>query len=384
MSKKGIAAYGKKGAIGLISVALVLGGFLQACSKGKSAQVPRKPAVPVTVEPVTEKAVPVQLTAIGNVEAIATIQVRSQAGGILQKVHFKEGQDVAKGALLFTIDPRPYEAQVKQAEANLARDRAQMENAFEEARRYEELVKKGYVAREQYERFRTNAIAYEATVNADRAMLENARLQLKYCYIYAPVSGRTGSLLADEGNLIKANADSAMVVINQIQPIYVTFSVPEQKLSHIKKQMAEGRLKVGAFLSREDRTPAEGLLTFVDNAVDLATGTIRLKGTFPNTDRRLWPGQFVNTVLTLRTISNATVVPSQAVQTGQQGQFVFTVKPDSTVELRPVITGLSHEGFTLIEKGLQPGEKVVTDGQMRLVPGAKIEIKEAKKEDKKT
>ncbi len=359
-------------------VALALSAVLLAsCTKGGPAAPPKRPPAAVTVGTVTQKTVPVQLTAIGNVEAVSTIQVKSQIGGVLQKAHFTEGQDVAKGALLFTIDPRPYEAQVKQAEANLARDSAQMDNARKDANRYEELVQKGYVAREQYEQYLTNATALAATVAADQALLDNARLQLKYCSIYSPISGRTGSLLANEGNLIKANADTAMVVINQIQPIYVTFSVPEHSLSEIKKYAAAGRLKVQAYFSKEDDAPEEGLFSFVDNAVDLSTGTIKLKGTFSNARKKLWPGQFVTAVLTLTELPGALLVPTAAIQTGQEGQYVFVVRNDNTVDSRPVSAGMTVGNETVIGKGLNPGETVVTDGQLQLVPGATVEIKNA-------
>ena len=348
--------------------------FFSAC--GGKEQPPQKPPVPVTAGTVIQKTVPVQIQAIGNVEAYSTVSVKSQIGGILNRVHFKEGQDVRKGDILFTIDPRPYEAALKQAEANLAKDNAQLENAREEVRRYAELVKKGYVAQQQYDQIRTNAATFEATVNADKAVVENARLQLKYCYIYSPINGRTGNLISNEGNLIKANADTSMVVINQIQPIYVTFSVPEQNLSEMKKYMAEGKLKIEAFLSKEDMKPEQGVLTFIDNSVDMATGTIKLKGTFANKGKRLWPGQFVNAVLTLTLQPDAIVVPSQSIQTGQKGQYVFIIKNDLTVEDRPIIVGRTLNSGTVIEKGLQSGEKVVTDGQLRLVPGAKIQIKD--------
>ncbi len=368
-------ACGKRKALLAVNIIALSAAFVSSCANGNSSQPPKKPLVPVSVAAVAQKTVPVQLTAIGNIEAVSTIQVKSQIGGTLQKVHFKEGQDVARGALLFTIDPRQYEAQVKQAEANLAKDRAQMENARKDAARYEELVEKGYVAREQYEQYRTNAAALEATVNADNAILENARLQLKYCYIYSPIGGRTGNLIVHEGNLVKASADTAMVVINQIQPINVTFSVPEQKLAEIKKYMSEGKITVEAYTSKEDKTPEQGVLAFVDNAVDPTTGTIKLKGTFPNEQRRLWPGEFVNVALTLTNRSNALLVPTSAVQTGQSGQFVFVVKPDNTVESRPVVGSLAVEDNTVIDKGLSAGETVVTDGQVRLIPGAKVEVR---------
>jgi multidrug efflux system membrane fusion protein len=348
--------------------------FIPACS-GKPAQAPPRPPVPVMEGTVVQKTVPVQIRAIGNVEAYSTISVKSQIGGILTNVHFREGQDVGKGALLFTIDPRPYEAALKQAEANLAKDSAQFKNARVEVTRYEELVKKGYVAQEQYDQIRTNSDALEATVNADKAQVENARLQLKYCYIYSPISGRTGNLMANQGNLIKANADTAMVVVNQIQPIYVTFSVPEQYLNEIKKYMTAGKLAVDAFISKGDIKPEHGILTFVDNTVDTATGTIKLKGTFVNKDKRLWPGQFVDVFLTLTAQPDAIVVPSEAIQVGQSGTYVFVIKKDLTAEARPVVVDRSLDGESVIAKGLQAGENVVTDGQLRLVPGAKVEIK---------
>jgi multidrug efflux system membrane fusion protein len=362
-------------------VSIVVTVFLFACSK-KSGPPPRMEKVPVTAATVIQKAVPIQLRAIGNVEAYSTISVKSQIEGVLTRVHFKEGQYVNKGDIIFTIDPRPYEAALKQAEANLAKDNAQLENAQKEASRYEDLVKKGYVAQEQYDQIRTNAAALEATVNADKALVENARLQLKYCYIYSPINGRTGNLIANEGNLIKANADNPMVTINQIQPIYVTFSVPEQYLNEIKKYMAAKKLNVKAFISKEDVMPEQGVLTFIDNTVDMATGTIKLKGTFTNKGKRLWPGQFVNVLLTLTMQPDAIVVPSQAVQAGQSGVYVFVIKSDLTVESRPVVVDRSLDGESVIEKGLQPGEKVVTDGQLRLVPGAKVEIKTSTENNK--
>jgi membrane fusion protein, multidrug efflux system len=348
--------------------------ILCACA-GKS-QPTQKPPVPVTAAMAVQKTVPVQLSAIGNVEAYSTVSVKSQIGGVLTRVHFREGQDVNKGDLLFTIDPRPYEAALRQAEANLAKDNAQLANSRKEVQRYAELVKKGYVAQEQYDQISTNAASFEAIVNADMAIVENARLQLKYCYIYSPLSGRTGNLMANEGNLIKANADTAIVVINQVQPIYVTFSVPEQSLSEIKRYMSEAKLRVEAILSKEDEKPEQGVLTFIDNAVDLTTGTIKLKGTFANKGKRLWPGQFVNAVLTLTSQPDAIVVPSQAIQSGQEGQYVFVIKDDLTVENRSVTAGRTLNSETVIEKGLQAGEKIVTDGQLRLVPGAKIQVKE--------
>ena len=349
--------------------------FFTACSGGEPKQPLKKEVVPVVVGSVTKKTVPVEIFATGNIEADNTVMVKAQIGGELSKVYFKEGQDVNKGDLIFLIDPRPFEDLIKQAEANLAKDTAHMENAQTEVRRYAELWGKGFVSKEQYDLVRTNANALEASVRANKALLENARLQLSYCYIHSPITGRTGSLLVDQGNLIKANADNPMVIINQIQPINVTFSVPEQYLPKIKKYIATKKLKVEAFTPQEEKSPVEGVLTFIDNTVDISTGTIKLKGTFANKEKRLWPGQFVNVVLTLSIQPDAVVVPSRAIQTGQAGEYVFVVKNDLTVESRPVTVDRTMNGEAVIQKGLAPGEKIVTDGQLRLIPGVKVVIK---------
>lgn len=359
-----------------ICAALLLAGLLiSGCSKGKPGQAPPKMAVPVAAGTAVRETVPVEIKAIGNIEAYSTVAVKSQIGGELIKVHFTEGHDVNKGDLLFTIDPRPYEASLRQAEANLAKDAAQMENAKEEERRYSELVGKGYVSRSQYDQARTTAAALEAAANADKAVAENARLQLSYCFIHSPISGRTGSIMSDTGNIIKANADTPMIVINQIRPVYASFSVPEQRLAEVKKYMTTEKVKVSALIGKDEENPVNGFLTFVDNAVDAATGTIKLRATFMNDKKRLWPGQFVNLVMTLTMQPNAIVVSSPAVQTGQGGQYVFVIKDDLSVELRPVVVGRTFGNMTVVEKGLQAGEKVVTDGHLRLVQGAKVEIK---------
>ena len=237
------------------------------------------------------------------------------------------------------------------------------------------MVQKEFVSREQYEQAGATAEALQATVQADEKSVESARLQVSYCFIHAPLTGRTGNLLADQGNLIKADADKAMVVINQVQPIYVSFSVPEQYLPDIKKYLAAGKIKVEAIIANDEKQPAEGILTFINNTVDIATGTILLKATFDNQDKSLWPGQFVNTVMTLTTEPNMVVVPSQAIQTGQAGPVCLCVKPDLTAETRPVVVGRSMDGEVVVKQGLKAGEMVVTDGQLRLVPGAKVEVK---------
>lgn len=337
-------------------------------------------AVPVLVATATQKSIPLQIRAVGNAEAYATVSVKSQVTGVLQQAHFKEGQDVKKGQLLFTIDPRPLEATLKQAEATLARDTAQLQNAREQARRYAELVEKQYVSREQYDQIRTNADALESTVAAAKAALENARVQLSYCYIYSPMEGRVGTLLVNEGNLVRVNDGAPLVVINQVSPINVSFSVPEQHLIELKRYMGRGQLQVDAGFNADDGRPERGKLEFVDNAVDRATGTVKLKAVFANKQRRLWPGLFVNVALTLADEKGVVVVPSEAVQIGPDGQHVFVVKEDRRVEVRPVTLGRTIEGEAVIAKGLAAGEQVVREGQFLLGPGSRIEIREPTKE----
>lgn len=332
-------------------------------------------AVPVVVATVEQKAVPMQLRAIGTVEAYNTVEVKARIAGELTAVHFTEGQEVRKGDLLFNIDQRPFEADLARAEGNLAKSEAQLANAEAEAARYERLMKEGVVAREGYEQRRTAMEALRATVQADRAAVEQARVQLNYTSIRAPIDGRTGSRKVDKGNIVKANDDPALVVINQVQPIYAAFALPEQYLDEVRRRMRQGRLTVTAAVPKTEEAVATGTLSFVDNTIDNQTGTITMKATFPNAEKRLWPGQFVDVVITLSERPNAVLAPTRALQTSQQGQFVFVIKPDMTAEQRPVRAGGTVADSTIIEEGLRPGEKVVTEGQIRLVPGAKVEIK---------
>lgn len=354
----------------LLAPALSLLLSLAACS-AQEQKPKEKPAAPVNVAEVRLADLPVELHAIGNVEPYATVSVKSMVAGTVTRVHFREGQDVAKGALLFTIDPRPFEAALSQARANLARDLAVAANAAEQARRYQGLVADGIVTREQYDQLKANADALSASVAADRAAVDAAKLQLSYCYIRSPMAGRTGNLAVHAGNLVKANDTPALVTINQVTPLYATFSLPEKELARVKARMA-GKLPVQATIPDASSPSEEGVVTFLDNGVDQATGTIRLKGTFANRERRLWPGQFVNLSLTMEVKKRVPVVPTRAIQTGQQGEFVFLVKGDSTVEVRQVTPGAARDGVTVIEKGLLPGDTVVTDGQLRLVPGGKV------------
>lgn len=331
-------------------------------------------AVPVVVAKASQRDMPVQVTAIGNVQAYSTVTVKSLVDGEIQKAYFTEGQDVRKGDLLFTIDARPFQAALHQSEAKLAQDQAQAEYAKAEAKRYTELEKEGIVSQIQFEQFSSNAQALDAAVRADQAAVENAKIMLGYCSISSPIDGRTGSLLVHPGNLVKTN-DTSLVVINQVSPIYVDFSVPEQDLPQVKQHQQQGKLRVLAYPSGDKANASKGNLTFINNTVDANTGTIELKGTFQNSDRKLWPGQFVNVVVDLTVQRNATVVPSQAVQNGEQGQYVYVVKPDHTADFRPVTVGNTLEGVTIVDKGVQPGETVVTNGQLRLYPGAKVSLK---------
>jgi membrane fusion protein, multidrug efflux system len=368
-----MAHKGTGGRLLLPAICLFPALLLGAC--GTKKETPKqKPPVPVAVAVAGEKSVPVQIRAIGNVEAYNSVAIKSQVSGIVAKVHFREGQDVKKGDLLFTIDPRPFESALKQAEALLARDAALARNAQEQARRYGSLLKDGIVTQEQYDQYRTSADSYEASIAADRASIENAKIQLGYCYIRSPITGRTGNLAVNVGNMVKANDLPVLVTINQISPIYATFTVPERDMVQIRRHQGKG-LQVAAFVTGDDKGEA-GAISFLDNAVDTATGTIKLKGTFPNAGRRLWPGQFANVVITLTTLDKAVVVPAQAIQTGQQGQYVFVVKSDQTVEQRPVTVGVPFGSEIVITQGVTAGESVVTDGQVRLVPGARVEQKQ--------
>jgi multidrug efflux system membrane fusion protein len=331
--------------------------------------------VPVTVATVEQKSIPIEIQGIGTVIAASTVSVRSQITAEMISVHFKEGEDVKEGQVLVTLDKRPFEAALQQAEATLQRDIAQANNAKASAARYRDLQNRGIATREQVDQVTTQAAALEATVNADRANVESARLNLNYATIDAPIAGRTGLLQVHPGNLVRAQDTTPIVTINRITPVYVSFSVPEAQLAELKRYMAANQLGVRASPPGDDGPPSVGKLNFVDNAVDTTTGTIKVKGTFPNEDRRLWPGQFVNVTVTLSTDPNAVVVPAPAVQTGQQGTYVFVVKQDQTVDLRSVDVARSRGNETVIRAGLKPGETVVTDGQIRLVPGSRVSVK---------
>jgi multidrug efflux system membrane fusion protein len=348
---------------------------LAACSKGTGAEkVKVRPPAPVMVAVAATRTVPVALDATGTVEAFSQVSVKSMVNGEVKKVHFTEGQDVAKGQILFTIDPRQYEASIRKGEADLARIKAQLATARANAERYGRLVKDGIVTAEQYDSFRTQSESLEADYAAQQANIETFRVQLSYCTIRSPISGRTGNLLIHAGNVVKANDTLSLVTINQIRPIYVTFSIPERELSRIRQYLGKRKMKVECRLPGDNGPPEIGEVSFLDNTVDAATATIKLKGTFANPKTRLWPGQFASVRLTLSSLADAVVVPTQAVQTGQQGQYVYVVTGDNA-ELRPVKAGITFEGITVVEQELKPGETVVVDGHMRVVPGGKVMVK---------
>ena len=384
-----------------ISIAVLLVSTVWSCT-AQTAAPPPPSGVPVVVAKVSQKLMPVEVASVGNVEPLSTVAIKAQVSGELLQVHFKEGDFVRKGQLLFTIDSRSFQgtvgtmeaniakdqAQLKQAEANVARDTAQLEYTQAEARRYANLLQQGLISTDSSEQVRSQANAAEQSVRADRAAIENvhavlevdqhaltaAKLQLSYCTIYSPIDGRTGAVMLKPGNLIKS-ADAPIVVINQTDPIYVNFTVPQQYWPEIKKNMNAGALHVTATVAQDAGHGQQGSVIFVDNAVDATTGTLHIKASFENSQNQFLPGMFVNVVLRLSEEPNAKVVPTQALTEGQNGTFVYVVKPDNSVELRPVVSSRSHEGVAAIDKGLELDEIVVVDGQARLTAKSKVQIK---------
>ena len=352
--------------------AAVLALALAACRKDAP---PARSTVPVTVATVQQRSVPQEISAIGTVTPIQTVAVCAQVSGIILSVGFQEGDEVQVGQLLFRLDPRPFQAALDQAIANLAKDRAQLVNARQEVVRYQTLVQSDLATQEQFDQFKANADAAEAAVTADSAAVQTARLNLEYTTIRAPIAGRTGNLLLHIGNLVPASVATPLVVINQLRPIAVSFSVPQKYLDDIQRFSARSRLAVEIRPSNDTAAVVTGTLSFINNQVDTTTGTIQLKATFANGDRKLWPGEFVAVRLVLNVERDVLTIPSQAVMTGQNGTYVYLVNPDRSVRAQDVTVGRSAEDFVVIEKGLVPGQMVVTDGQLRLVPGAKIEIK---------
>jgi membrane fusion protein, multidrug efflux system len=362
----------------LIAVIAVLGAGVYFIADGRakeSRSAPKgPPPVPVTVAPVVQETVPVSLLAIGNVEAYSTVSVKARVDGQIVEVNLREGAAVRKGEVLFRIDPRPYEAALRQAEANALRDAAARDQARSQDRRYQELLEKNFVSKEAYAQIRTNAATAQATAGASQAALENARLNLEYCTIRSPLDGFVGRVLLQAGNMVRANDANPLVVINQVRPIYVNFAVPEQNLPEIRLHMARGRLAAQVVPTDPGQKETQGELIFIDNAVDPSTGTIRLRAQFANIDAALWPGQFVNLRLRLYEQPDALVVPAQAVQSGPDGQYVYVVGEDLVAQLRKVSVQRADGERAIIAQGLARGERVVTQGQLRLGPKVRVQI----------
>jgi multidrug efflux system membrane fusion protein len=366
--------------IGLLLVVLAGAGLVTyfvtdgRAREGKSAKAKGPPAVPVTVAAVQQQTIPVRLHAIGNVEAYATVAVKARVDGQIVEVNFREGQPVKKADVLFRIDPRPYEAALRQAEANALRDRAARDQANSQEKRYEELLQKNFISKEAYAQIRTNAATAEATAKASQAALENARLNLEYCTIRSTLDGYVGRVLLQAGNLVRANDPNPLVVINQVRPIYVNFGIPEQHLPEVRKYMAAGPLAVEVVPVDAQKAPPQGTLIFVDNAVDPSTGTIRLRAQFENADAALWPGQFVNVSVRLYEQVDALVIPATAVQTGPEGQYVYVVDEELIADVRRIIVQRSEGERAIVAKGLAKDERVVTRGQLRLGPKVRVQI----------
>ena len=367
--------------LGLLLVAVVAGAVLWPRLGPAPRAAPAKDAaaIPVTAGAVVVKTLPVRLTAIGNVDPYTSVAVKARVDGEITDVGFHEGEKVKRDQLLFRIDPRPFQAALAQAQANLAKDQAQLDRARTQDARYKDLLAQNFISKDAYEQVRTNAVTAQAQVQADEAAVDNAKLQLAYCTIRSPIAGYAGRILVQQGNLVKANDANPLVTLNQIEPVYVTFSVPEHELGEIRAHQSAGDLVVQSSLPGGGQGTVQGRLSFVDNAADTTTGTIRLRATFDNDNLALWPGQFVNVVLTLYQQRDALVAPSQAIQNGPNGQYVFVVRPDRTVELRNVKVARAVGDDTVIAEGLKPGETVVTTGQLRLAPGSRVTLDEQRK-----
>ena len=360
----------------LAAVVLAAGGYavLRGMPGSRAADTKGSQSVPVTVAAVVARTMPVRLYAIGNVEPYTTVAVRARVDGQLVGVRFKEGDEVKKGAVLFEIDARPFQASLRQAEANLLRDKALLDRAVEQEKRYKDLLDKKFISPDAYAQNVTNTATANATVRADEAAVDSAKLQLEYCTIRAPITGYAGKIMVQEGNMVKTADSTPLVTLNQIIPVFVTFSVPEQNVSELRLYLAKGDVKVQARLPNSTVMPTGGRISFLDNSADTTTGTIKLRAEFPNADRALWPGQFANVAVTLYEQKDAVVAPSASVQNGPSGQYVYVVKPDLTVELRNIKVARAEGDDTVVASGLAPGEQVVTVGQLRLSPGAKVTL----------
>jgi multidrug efflux system membrane fusion protein len=363
------------GGVGLLVVAVVLFAYFGTEIRANERKTPKgPPAIPVLVAEVTQEGVPFRLQAIGNVEAYSTVAVKARVDGQIVEVGFKEGEEARKGQVLFQIDPRPFEAALRQAEANALRDAAARDQARSQEKRYQELLEKNFVSKEAYAQIRTNAAVAEATAGASQAALDNAKLNLEYCTIRAPIEGYAGKIQIQMGNLVRANDVNSLVVINQVRPIYVSFSVPEQRLAEVREHMVSRQVAVEALAPGSDHAAASGTLIFVDNAVDPSTGTIRMRALFPNKGNLLWPGQFVNVSVRLFEQADAIIIPSRAVQTGPEGQYVYVVDRNMVADVRRITVERTDGERAIVASGLAKGEQVVTQGQLRLGPRTRVQI----------
>lgn len=351
------------------------------CSEKNNAQAEARKAapapIPVLATQVVEKRMPVRLHSIGTVEPISTVALKARVDGLITKVHVRDGQEVAQGELLFQLDPKPFETQMVRAQADLARDQAQLDHALVQERRYKELLAQGFVSSEAYAQVAANLRSLQSTVKAGESEVNHTRINLGYATLRAPISGRIGKVLLSEGNLVKANDTNALLIINQLAPIYVSFALPEKHLDEIRANKTRQAMRVEARL--DDGRLLQGDLAFADNSVDATTGTIRLRGFFANADKSLWPGQFVDTWMTLREDAQALVMPAQAVQTGPKGQYAYVVNADSSSEMRAIVISRTDGEEAVIASGLKAGETVVIDGASRLLPGSKVSVKSADK-----
>jgi multidrug efflux system membrane fusion protein len=348
--------------------------LLLACgSKGQQQGArPSFPPAPVTVAVAEQASVPVELNAIGNAQSYRTVQVKSMVDGQIERVLFRQGEDVRAGQLLFQLDKRPFQAALDQALGKLAQDKATAANSRAQAGRDEALLKAGVLAPQDAQTQESQAQAYEAAVQADKAAVETAKVNLGYTDIRAPISGRAGALLVDVGNLVKANDTNALTTLNQVEPIYVAFNIPEAQLPSVRARAKAG-LQVQAFVPNDPK-PEAGTLSFIDNAVDQTTGTIKLMGTFRNRERKLWPGEFFNVRLVLGTDSRAIVVPASALQNGENGKYIYVVQPDGTAVMQPVTSSRTYRQLAVIDKGISAGQRVIVDGQYRVIPNSKVEV----------
>jgi multidrug efflux system membrane fusion protein len=361
------------GVVLLVAASVAFHGTPQGSAAAQSRSVPAS-AAPVTAGTATAKDMPVYVRGLGTVQAYNNVSVKSRVDGTIVKVDFTEGQEVKKGDLLFEIDPRPFQAALAQAQANLARDQAQQSNAQRNANRDKPLVGKEFISRQQFDTDSTTATALEATVASDKAAIEAAQLNLDYADIRSPIDGRTGARQVDIGNLVQASANTALVTITQLKPIFVSFTAPQEQFDAIRQAQVRGPVPAEAWTQGEQREIATGHLTLIDNQIDQATGTIRLKAEFANADEALWPGEFVDMRLEVDTLKNAVTVPSRSVEAGPNGSYLFVIKPNDTVEQRTVTVAETEQGLAVVSKGLSAGERVVVDGQYRLQQGTKVSI----------